>query len=82
MHSVAAAIAHLANLLAGATQVRSGTRLHLQVEKRLADADEAWALYRGLLARFLVSREPLTGAIWAQLSPGLRMLEAAMAVGI
>lgn len=81
VHSVASAIAHLANLLAGATQVRSSNRLHPQVEKRLADADEARAMYRGLLARFVIGREPLNGALWAQLCPGFRMLGAAVAGG-
>jgi DNA helicase-2/ATP-dependent DNA helicase PcrA len=38
--SVASAISHLANLLAGTTQVKSSGRQHLHVEKRLADADE------------------------------------------
>lgn len=81
VNSVASAIAHLANLLAGATHVSSGNRLHLQVEKRLADSDEGRVMYRGLLARFVIGRQPLTGAIWAQLCPGLRMLGAAVAGG-
>lgn len=79
--SVASAIAHLANLLAGTTQVRSSSRQHPQVEKRLADADEARAVFRGLLARFVIGREPLTRQLWAQLCPGLRMLGAALAGG-
>jgi DNA helicase II / ATP-dependent DNA helicase PcrA len=79
--SVASAIAHLANLLAETTQVRSSSRHHLQIEKRLADADEARAVYRGLLARFVIGREPLTEPLWAQLCPVLRILGAALAGG-
>lgn len=79
--SVASAIAHLGNLFAGTTQMRSGNRAHLQIEKRLIDADEARATYRGLLTRFVIGREPLTSALWAQLCPGLRMVGAAVAGG-
>lgn len=79
--SLASALTHLANLLAGSTQVRSGSRQHQQVEKRLADLDDARAAYRGLLVRFVVGREPLTEALWAQISPVLRMLGAILAGG-
>lgn len=79
--SVATAIAHLGNLLAGTTQVRSGNRTHLQIEKRLVDAGEARAIYRGLLTRFVIGREPLTSAVWAQLCPGFRLLGAAVGGG-
>ena len=79
--SVASAIIHLANLLAGTTQVRSSGRRHLQVEKRLADADEARTLYRELLCRFVIGREPVTAAKWAQVCPGLRVLGAAVGGG-
>lgn len=83
VNSVASAITHLANLLAGATQVRASSRQHLQVEKRLADADAdaARAVYRDLLTRFVIGREPLTEVRWAQLCPGLRMLGAALGGG-
>ncbi len=77
--SVASAIAHLANLLAGTTQMRSSSRQHLQIEKRLTDADEMRTVYRGLLARFVVDREPLDAARWAQLCPEIRKLAAALA---
>jgi len=80
--SVASAISHLANLLAGTTQVRSSGRRHLQVEKRLADADEARTLYRELLSRFVIGREPLTAPKWAQVCPGLRVLGAAVGGGV
>lgn len=79
--SVASAISHLANLLAGTTQVRSSSRRHLQVERRLVEADAARATYRDLLFRFVISREPLTGAVWAQLCPVIRMLGAAVGGG-
>jgi len=78
---VASALAHLANLQAGTTQLRSSSRPHLQVEKRLADTDEARAVYRSLLVRFVIGREPLSEALWAQLCPELRMLGAALAGG-
>lgn len=80
--SVASAISHLANLLAGTTQVRSSGRRHLQVEKRLADADAARTLYRELLSRFVIGREQLTAEKWAQVCPGLRVLGAAVGGGV
>lgn len=79
--SVASAITHLANLQAGTTQMRSSNRQHVQVEKRLANAAEERAVYRGLLARFVIDREPLTEALWTQLCPVLRRLGAALAGG-
>lgn len=81
VNSVASAVVHLANLQAGATQVRSSSRPHLQVEKRLASADKERATYRGLLARFVIGREMLSEALWATLCPELRMLGAALAGG-
>lgn len=80
--SVASAISHLANLLAGTTQVKSSGRQHLHVEKRLADADEVRTLYHELLSRFVIGREPLTAAKWAQVCPGLRVLGAAVGGGV
>lgn len=78
---VASAISHLANLQAGAAQIRASSRQHLQLERRLAACREARAIYRDLLARYLVDRQPLDRAHWNDLLPRLRQLGAAVGSG-
>lgn len=79
--SVAFGVAHLGNLLAGTTHLKSRTRQHLQIEQRLIGADEARSVYRNILTRFVINREPLTRILWAALCPSLRSLGAALAGG-
>lgn len=79
--SVAFGTAHLANLLAGTTHLKARGRQHLQVEQRLNGADEAKAIYRSLLTRFLIDREVLTRALWIALNPSLKLLGAALGGG-
>jgi DNA helicase-2/ATP-dependent DNA helicase PcrA len=78
---VASAISHLANLQAGAAQMKASSRQHLQVERRLAAHRDARAIYRDLLARYLVDRQPLDQAQWNGLLPRLRQLGAAVGAG-
>ena len=78
---IASAISHLANLMAGTKQVRSSSRRHLQVERQLADAYEARILYRELLSRFVIGKEPLTAAKWKKVCPCLRLLGAEVGGG-
>ena len=74
-------MAHLANLLAGTTHLKARGRQHLQVEQRLNGADEAKAIYRSLLTRFLIDREVLTRALWIALNPSLKLLGATLGGG-
>ncbi|WBY03976.1 UvrD-helicase domain-containing protein [Ramlibacter tataouinensis] len=78
---VAAAISYLANLQAGSSQIKASSRQHLLLEKRLAARGDARAIYRDLLARYLIDREPLNPARWNELQPRLRMLGAAIGNG-
>jgi len=79
--SVAFGIAHLANLLSGTTQLKARRRQHLQIEDRLRVADEARAIYRSVLTRFLVDREGLTRTSWIALCPSLKVLGATLGGG-
>ena len=81
VNSVAFGVAHLANLLAGTTHLKGGSRQHLQIEQRLSDADQAKAIYRSFLTRFLIDRAALTGALWIELCPALRLLGATLGSG-
>lgn len=79
--SVAFGLAHLANLLAGTTHLKERSRQHLQIEHRLCGCDEAKAVYRSLLTRFLIDREVLTCALWKALCPSLKQLGATLSGG-
>ena len=79
--SVAFGIAHLANLLAGTAHLKAHSRQHLQIEHRLSDADEAIAIYRSVLTRFLINREALTLDLWIALCPSLKLLAATLGGG-
>ena len=79
--SVAFGMAHLANLLAGTTHLKARGRQHVQIERRLDGADEAKAIYRGVLTRFLIDREVLTHASWIALIPSLKLLGATLGGG-
>ncbi|WP_424191180.1 UvrD-helicase domain-containing protein [Ampullimonas aquatilis] len=79
--SVAFGMTHLANLLAGTTQLKARRRQHLQIEDRLSIADEARAIYRSVLTRFLTDREALTRTSWITLCPSLKLLGATLGGG-
>ncbi|MBS1157625.1 MAG: hypothetical protein H6R15_44 [Proteobacteria bacterium] len=79
--SIAIGIAHLANILAGTTFLKARTRQHLQIEHRLNGADEAKAVYRSILTRFLIDQEELTHTLWTALSPSLKLLGATLGGG-
>jgi hypothetical protein len=79
--SVAFGIAHLANFLAGTTHLKARSRQHLQIEHRLSGADEAKAIYRSVLTRFLIDREALTRDVWIALCPSLKLLAATLGGG-
>ena len=79
--SVAFGMAHLANLLAGTSQLKARRRRHLQIEDRLSVADEARAIYRSVLTRFLIDREALTRTSWIALCPSLKLLGATLGAG-
>lgn len=79
--SVAFGIAHLANLLAGTAHLKAHSRQHLQNERRLSDTDEAKAIYRSVLTRFLINREALTRDLWIALCPSLKLLAATLGGG-
>lgn len=79
--SVAFGIAHLANLLAGTAHFKAHSRQHLQIERRLCDADEAKAIYRSILTRFLIDRDALTRDLWIALCPNLKLLAATLNCG-
>ena len=81
VNSVALGVVHLANLLAGTTHLKARSRQHLQIEQRLSGADEAKAIYRSLLTRFLIEREALTRAVWIGLCPSLKLLGATLGGG-
>lgn len=81
VNSVAFGIAHLANLLAGTAHFKAHSRQHLQIERRLNDADEAKAIYRSVLTRFLIDREALTRDLWIALCPSLRLLAVTLGGG-
>lgn len=81
VNSVAFGVAHLANLLAGTTHLKARSRQHLQIEQRLSGADEAKAIYRSLLTRFLIDRAALTRALWIALCPSLKLLGATLGGG-
>lgn len=78
---VAFGIAHLANLLAGATHLKARSRQHRQIEQRISGADEAKAIYRSVLTRFLIDREVLTRDPWIALCPSLKFLAAILGGG-
>ena len=79
--SVAFGIAHLANLLTGTTHLKARSRQHLQIEHRLSGADEAKAIYRSVLTRFLIDREALTCDSWIALCPSLKLLGSTVGGG-
>ena len=79
--SVAFGIAHLANLLAGTAHLKAHSRQHLQIERRLSDADEAKAIYRSVLTCFLIDRNALTRDLWIALCPNLKLLAATLSCG-
>lgn len=79
--SVAFGMAHLANLLAGTTQIKARGRQHVQIEDRLSVADEARAVYRSVLTRFLIDKEVLTRTSWITLCPSLKLLGATLGGG-
>jgi len=81
INSVAFGISHLANLLTGTARQKAPTRHHLQIEQKLRGADEAKAIYRNVLTRFLINREPLTKEMWITLVPSLKLLAATLAGG-
>lgn len=72
---------HLANLLAGAAHLKARSRQHLQIERRLSGADDAKAIYRSVLTRFLIDRETLTRDVWIGLCPNLKLLAATLGGG-
>lgn len=78
---IAFGIIHLANLLADTSQLKATTRRHLYIEQRLREADEARAIYRNSLTRFLIDREALTRDLWIALCPSLKLLAAALSGG-
>lgn len=79
--SVAFGMVHLSNLLAGTTHLKARSRQHLQIENRLSGSNEAKAVYRSLLTRFLIDREVLTRAPWTALCPSLKLLGATLGDG-
>ncbi len=79
--SVAFGLVHLANLLAGTAHVMARSRQHLQIEHRLSGADEAKAIYRSVLTRFVIDREALTRDAWIALLPSLKLLAAMLGGG-
>lgn len=79
--NVAFGIGHLANLLAGTTCFKARTRPHLQIEHHLNGADEAKAVYRTLLTRFLIDLEALTSTLWTALCPSLKLLGTTLGGG-
>ena len=79
--SVAFGMAHLANLLAGTTQLKARRRQHVQIEDRLRVADEARAIYRSVLTRFLIDREALTRTSWIALCSSMKLLGATLGGG-
>ena len=81
VNSVAFGIAHLANLLTGTTHLKARSRQHLQIEHRLSGADEAKAIYRSVLTRFLIDREALTCDSWIALCPSLKLLGSTVGGG-
>jgi hypothetical protein len=81
VNSVSFGITHLANILAGTTHFKTRSRQHLQIKQRLSGADEAKAIYRGVLTRFLIDREILTCDLWTALYPNLKQLAATLGGG-
>lgn len=81
VNNVAFGITHLANLLAGTTHIKTRSRQHLQIKQRLSGNDEAKAIYRGVLTRFLIDREILTCDLWTALCPTLKQLAATLGGG-
>lgn len=79
--TVASGVAHLANLFAGSTSLRGRSRQHLQIEQMLCASEEARNIYRNILIRFLVNREPLTRERWLALRPGLKVLGSVLGGG-
>ena len=79
--SVAFGMVHLANLLAGTTQLKARRRQHVQIEDRLSVAGEARAIYRGVLTRFLIDREAPTRTSWITLCPSLKLLGSTLGGG-
>ncbi len=79
--TVASGVAHLANLFASSTHLRGRSRQHLQIEQSLCVSDEAKFVYRDILIRFLVNREPLTRDRWIALRPSLKLLGAVLGGG-
>jgi DNA helicase-2/ATP-dependent DNA helicase PcrA len=78
---VASGVAHLANLIAGATHLKGHSRQHLHIEQRLCDSETAKIIYRDILVRFLIDRETLTRERWTALRPSLKILGAVLGGG-
>jgi hypothetical protein len=81
VNNMAFGIAHLANLLAGTANLKARTRQHLQIEQKLNGNEEAKAIYRGVLTRFMINREALTRDLWIALCPDMKLLAATLGGG-
>lgn len=80
VNSIALGITHLANLT-GTTRVRVHARQHRHLENQLVVANDAQAVYRGVLTRFLIDGEPITKKGWLEVCPSLKMLATALGGG-
>ncbi|MBB1632464.1 UvrD-helicase domain-containing protein [Cupriavidus sp. UME77] len=74
VNSVAFGIGQLANLMVGATKIAARARQHLHTEQLLQSSPVALSTYRGVITRFLIDQETLTGPGWTGLSEDLKVL--------
>lgn len=75
---VARGIIHLANLIAGKSVLQPASRPNLQLARLLSAHSECAALYKILLARFVVNLEPIDSATWTSISENLKSIASVL----